>query len=93
LSNAPDNTGTASTEVLYGAENAVKLLSRVVSGANTMIDVCEDNVISSNPASHRVIKERVLETKMNFRYLTEVRKDNIPYCNEWMKVGQVRHLD
>jgi hypothetical protein len=93
LSSAPDNTGTARTEVLYGAENAVKLLSRVVSGANTTIDVCEDYVISSNPASHRVIKEKVLETKMNFRYLTEVRKDNIRYCNEWMKVGQVRHLD
>jgi two-component system, OmpR family, sensor histidine kinase VicK len=90
LSNAPDNTGTARTEVLYGAENAVKLLSRVVSGANTMIDVCEDNVISSNPASHRVIKERVLETKMNFRYLTEV---SIHIAKIYLESGiQVRHV-
>ncbi|MGI8832976.1 MAG: ATP-binding protein [Nitrososphaeraceae archaeon] len=93
MSNAPDNTGTTRTEVLYGAENAVKLFSRVISGANTMIDVCEDYVMPSTHASHRVIKEKVLEAKMNFRYLTEVRKDNIPYCNELMKVGQVRHLD
>jgi two-component system, OmpR family, sensor histidine kinase VicK len=93
LPNAPDNTGIPRTEVLYGAENAEKFLSRVVSGANTMIDVCEDFVISSTPASHRVIKERILEARMNFRYLTEVRKDNIPFCKELMKVGQVRHLD
>jgi two-component system, OmpR family, sensor histidine kinase VicK len=94
LSITPDNnTSTSRTEVLYGAENAVKLFSRVVSGANTTIDVCDDYVIPYTPASHKVIKNRVLEVKAKFRYITEVRKDNIPYCKELMKVGQVRHLD
>ena len=41
----------------------------------------------------RLLKNRVLEVKAKFRYITEVRKDNIPYCKELMKVGQVRHLD
>ena len=90
----PDNnTSTSRTEVLYGADNAVKLFSRVVSGASTSIDVCDDYIISYTPASHKVIKNRVLEVKAKFRYITEVRKDNIPYCKELMKVGQVRHLD
>jgi two-component system, OmpR family, sensor histidine kinase VicK len=37
LSVAPERTGTAITEVLYGIENAVKLFSKVVSSTNTMI--------------------------------------------------------
>jgi two-component system, OmpR family, sensor histidine kinase VicK len=94
LSITPDNnTSTSRTEVSYGAENAVKLFSRVVSGANRMIDVCDDYVISYTPASHKVIKNRVLEVKAKFRYITEVRKDNIPYCKELMEIGQVRHLN
>ena len=93
LSIAPDNTVTTRTEVIYGAENAIELFSRVVSGANTMIDVCDDYIISANPSSHEVIKKRVLNTKVKFRYITEIRKDNILYCKELMKVGQVRHLE
>jgi two-component system, OmpR family, sensor histidine kinase VicK len=94
LSITPDNnTSTSRTEVSYGAENAVKLFLRVVSGANRMIDVCDDYIIPYTPACHKVIKNRVLEVKAKFRYITEVRKDNIPYCKELMKVGQVRHLD
>ena len=93
MSIAPDNTVTTRTEVLYGAENAIELFSRVVSGANTMIDVCDDYIISANPSSHEVIKKRVLDTKVKFRYITEIRKDNILYCKELMKVGQVRHLE
>jgi two-component system sensor histidine kinase VicK len=92
LSNAPDNTGISRTEVLYGAENAVKLFSRVVSGANTTIDICDDYAIPSIPANHWLLKERVL-AKIRLRYITEVRNDNISYCRELMKVGQIRHLD
>jgi hypothetical protein len=58
-----------------------------------MIDVCDDYIISANPSSHEVIKKRVLNTKVKFRYITEIRKDNILYCKELMKVGQVRHLE
>jgi two-component system, OmpR family, sensor histidine kinase VicK len=93
LSIAPDNTVTTRTEVLYGAENAIEIFSRVVYGANTMIDVCDDYIISANPSSHEVIKKRVLDTRVKFRYITEIRKHNILYCKELMKVGQVRHLD
>ena len=92
LSSPPNNTNKARTEVLYGAENAVKLFSRVVSGANTTIDICDDHVISSIPDNHRFLKERTSAEK-SFRYITEVRNDNMSYCKELMKVSQIRHLD
>jgi two-component system, OmpR family, sensor histidine kinase VicK len=93
LSAEPDRTGTAITQVLYGVENAVKLFSRVVYGANTVIDICDDDIISNTATSHKIIEKRVLEIGAKFRYITEIKKDNIKYCKELMKVGQVRHLD
>jgi two-component system, OmpR family, sensor histidine kinase VicK len=93
LSVAPDRTGTPITEVLYGIENAIKLFSKVVSSANTMIDVCDDYIISHTLASHKVIEKQVLEIKSKLRYITEIKNDNIQYCKELMKIGQVRHLD
>jgi two-component system, OmpR family, sensor histidine kinase VicK len=93
LSAEPDRTGTAITQVLYGVENAVKLFSRVVYGANTVIDICDDDIISNTATSHKIIEKRVLEIGGKFRYITEIKKDNIKYCKELMKVGQVRHLD
>lgn len=81
------------TEVLYGVENAVRLFSRVVSGAITTIDICDDDIIPHTPISHKVIEKRVLEIEAKFRYITKIKEDNIRYCKELMKVGQVRHLD
>ena len=93
MSAEPDRTGTTITQVLYGVENAVKLFSRVVYGANTAIDICDDDIISHTATSHKIIEKRVLEIGAKFRYITEIKKDNIKYCKELMKVGQVRHLD
>ncbi|MGB8132665.1 MAG: ATP-binding protein [Nitrososphaeraceae archaeon] len=95
MSAEPDRTGTGTTitQVLYGVENAVKLFSRVVYGANTAIDICDDDIISHTATSHKIIEKRVLEIGAKFRYITEIKKDNIKYCKELMKVGQVRHLD
>jgi two-component system, OmpR family, sensor histidine kinase VicK len=95
LSAEPDRTGTGTTitQVLYGVENAVKLFSKVVYGANTVIDICDDDIISNTATSHKIIEKRVLEIGAKFRYITEIKKDNIKYCKELMKVGQVRHLD
>jgi two-component system, OmpR family, sensor histidine kinase VicK len=93
LSAEPDRTGTTITQVLYGVENAVKLFSRVVYGTNTVIDICDDDIISHTATSHKIIEKRVLEIGAKFRYITEIKKDNIKYCKELMKVGQVRHLD
>ena len=95
MSAEPDRTGTGITitQVLYGVENAVKLFSRVVYGANTAIDICDDDIISHTATSHKIIEKRVQEIGAKFRYITEIKKDNIKYCKELMKVGQVRHLD
>jgi two-component system, OmpR family, sensor histidine kinase VicK len=81
------------TEVLYGVENAVRLFSRVVSGAITTIDICDDDIIPHTPTSHKVIEKRVVEIEAKLRYITKIKEDNIRYYKELMKVGQVRHLD
>jgi signal transduction histidine kinase len=81
------------TQVLYGVENAVKLFSRVIHGADTVIDICDDDIISHTATGFKIIEERILEAGAKFRYITEIKKDNIVYCKELMKFGQVRHLD
>jgi hypothetical protein len=56
------------TEVLYGVENAVRLFARVVSGAITTIDICDDDIIPHTPTSHKVIEKRVLEIEVQIYY-------------------------
>jgi two-component system, OmpR family, sensor histidine kinase VicK len=91
-SNNRDNRDKIRTVVLYGAENDAKLFSQVVSGAKTTIDMCDDYVISSIPANYSLLKEQASARK-SFRYITEIRRKNIPHCKELMKFGQVRHLE
>jgi two-component system, OmpR family, sensor histidine kinase VicK len=93
LSAKPDRTGSSITQVLYGVENAVKLFSRVVYGADIVIDICDDDIISHTANTLKIFETRVLEAGSKIRYITEIKKDNIKYCKEMMKVGQVRHLD
>jgi two-component system, OmpR family, sensor histidine kinase VicK len=93
LSAKPDRTGSSITQVLYGVENAVKLFSRVVYGADIVIDICDDDIISHTANTLNIFEKRVLEAGSKIRYITEIKKDNIKYCKEMMKVGQVRHLD
>jgi two-component system sensor histidine kinase VicK len=49
--------------------------------------------MSHTATIHKIIEQRVLEIGAKFRYITEIKRDNIKYCNELMKFGQVRHLD
>ena len=93
MSDARDRAGTAITEVSYGIENTVKLFSRVISGAYTTIDICDDDIISHADTNQKVIERRVLENSAKFRYITEIKKDNIRKCKELMKIGQVKHID
>jgi two-component system, OmpR family, sensor histidine kinase VicK len=93
LTAEPDRSVTSVTQVLYGIDNAVKLFSKVVHGADSAIDICDDDIISHTADSLKIIEERNQGAGAKFRYITEIKKDNIKYCKELMKVGQVRHLD
>jgi two-component system, OmpR family, sensor histidine kinase VicK len=93
LTAEPDRSVTSVTQVLYGIDNAVKLFSKVVHGADSAIDICDDDIISHTANSLKIIEERIQGAGAKFRYITEIKKDNIKYCKELMKVGQVRHLD
>jgi two-component system, OmpR family, sensor histidine kinase VicK len=93
LTAEPDRSVTSVTQVLYGIDNAVKLFSKVVRGADSAIDICDDDIISHTANSLKIIEERIQGAGAKFRYITEIKKDNIKYCKELMKLGQVRHLD
>jgi hypothetical protein len=34
-----------------------------------------------------------IDRSVKFRYVTEITKDNLPYCKEMLKFSEIRHLD
>lgn len=86
-----------STEVLYGATDVVEAVSRFTANAEKKIDACVDYTRPALAVGIEPIKKSFLDAKnrgVNFRYITEITKDNIPYCKELTKmVKHLRHLD
>lgn len=59
-------------------------------------DSCSDSlgpyvIVTTEPIWNKVIELKEREVKI--RFLTEITKDNIPYCKEFIKIAQVRHFD
>jgi signal transduction histidine kinase len=67
-----------------------------VSDADTAIDACVDSTAPSVMMGIDIIKNERLKAKnrgINFRYVTEITKDNIAYCKELSEFAEVRHLN
>jgi hypothetical protein len=86
-----------STEVLYDPNEIVR---RVIERCYTVkysIDGCIDVngpsifVIPNHPVTkaYADMKNR----GVRIRFISEINKDNLRYCRELMKIGEVRHLD
>jgi hypothetical protein len=85
------------TEVLYDPNEIVR---RTVEQSNNLkftIDSCIDLngpsmlVIPNHPVTTAFIDMKNRGVKM--RFITEITKDNIKYCRQLMKIGEIRHLD
>ena len=65
--------------------------------AKTRWDYCTDLKALSVAFAIEPIKRALLNAKetrgIMIRFVTEITRDNIPYCKEIMKIGKVRHLD
>jgi signal transduction histidine kinase len=65
--------------------------------AKTKWDYCTDVKALSVAFAIEPIKRALLNAKetrgIMIRFVTEITRDNIPYCKEIMKIGKVRHLD
>ena len=88
---------TERTEVLYGIENAMGRLTQVMSRVCNRADVCGDYLSPSFSMGVESIKKGYIDFKqrgVKIRFITEITKDNIPYCKELMKfVEELRHMD
>jgi two-component system, OmpR family, sensor histidine kinase VicK len=85
------------TEVIYGPENIVNYAVGMISTVRLYIDNCIDSVspsifvIPNHPVTNAYRELRARGIRL--RFITEITKDNIPYCKELMKICDLRHLD
>jgi signal transduction histidine kinase len=68
-----------------------------MSRVNSRADVCGDSLAPSFSMGVEPIKKGYIDFKnrgVKIRFITEITKDNIPYCKELMKyVEELRHMD
>jgi signal transduction histidine kinase len=84
------------TEVIFGSENIIKSTLELYSIAKSTLDNCIDStgpsilVIPDHPITkaHYEMKERGIK----IRFITEITKENLPYCKKLMEYGELRHL-
>jgi two-component system, OmpR family, sensor histidine kinase VicK len=97
-----NHSNSERTEVLYGTENAKKLILQITSRAKSRINICDDYAIPSVTIPVQLFKKVFFRNKkrrsnnshpLAFRYITEITQDNILRCKELMKIANIRHLN
>src|SRR5215467_2510878 len=84
------------TEVVYGTSNVLNTEIQFFSNARLKVDTCMDYTRPSLALGIESIRKSFLDAKgrdVKLRYITEITIENISYCNELMKIADVRHLD
>ena len=91
-----NNNEEGTVEVVVGSSDVVNKSVYVFSQLKHKLDCCFD---SAGPSSV-VSTEAVFKAGVDFlkrggkiRFLTQITKDNLPYCKELMKHEEVLHLD
>jgi signal transduction histidine kinase len=96
LSSSSSNANRERTEVLYGTENTTKAILSVLSNIESKMDICADSTWPSVAMEVDVFRNALITLKkrgVRSRYITTITKDNLDYCKEAMKIGELRHLD
>ncbi|HET7148516.1 MAG TPA: HAMP domain-containing sensor histidine kinase [Candidatus Nitrosopolaris sp.] len=96
MTNYSSNRGSEKTEVLHGIENTTKAILEFLSNARSTLDICADSSWPSVAMGVDVYRNALRDVSIRgvkFRVVTEITKDNLAYCNEVRKVGEIRHLD
>ena len=85
------------SEILYGAENAVGRGVQFMQNVNRKMDIFFDHKAPSiviNIEEYRNGYGDIRKRGAKIRAFTEITKENLPYCRELMKmVDELRHLD
>lgn len=83
------------TGVLIGIENITHAIEEFINRANTRYDVCADSSVPSFIVNKGIISNFIqfkYHRNGQIRYITEVTKENLDYCKQIMKAGELRHL-
>lgn len=84
-------------EIIHGVENVVNSLLQIISNAKFRIDACLDYTRPYLAIEIKQLKDGLIKAKqrgVKLRYLTEITKDNLPYCRQLMPmVDELRHLN
>jgi two-component system sensor histidine kinase VicK len=87
----------ATTEILYGVENAVGRGVKFMQNAKEIMDLFGDKYGPSIIMTFDVYKDNYIAARQRgckLRLITEITSDNIHYCKELMKiVNELRHLE
>ncbi len=85
-------------EVLRNTETILDTYLQIIHSAESRWDYFADiNSLSIVPFAIGSLKKAMLDATRSrvtrFRFITEITKDNIPYCKEAMETVELRHLD
>ena len=85
------------TKIIYGSENVMGAILQFFSNAKNVISSCGDYrgpSISIEVQEYRKLISSLRRRGIDLKYITEITRENIHYCNELMKLGyEIRHLD
>ena len=90
------NTRSERTEVVNGTENTTNVILNFLYNAEAKMDICADSIWPSVAMGIDVFKNALGEVsnrRVKSKFVTEIIKDNLSYCKELMKVGELFHLD
>jgi two-component system, OmpR family, sensor histidine kinase VicK len=91
-----DNNASERTEVIYGSDNVMSTILQFLSNTNT-ISSCGDRKAPFMVFESEEYKKLLFDIKkrgIEVRYITDITKENITYCEELMDFGfEIRHLD
>ena len=81
---------------LYGPENTTSAILKFLMDVDTKLDICADSTWPSVAMGIDVFRNALIDIKKRRiirRYITTITKNNLSYCKEVMKIGELRHLD
>src|ERR671910_2414397 len=84
------------TEVLTNPEDIDRVIHQTFSNISHDYGTCIDASGPSVVLSIESMKKRLIAAHrrgITIRFLTEITKDNLPYCKQMMELGEMRHLD
>jgi len=90
------NSGSEKTEVLHGLENTTKAILEFLSNAQGSLYICADcswPSVAMGVDVYRNALRDLFVRGVKLRVVTDITKDNLSYCMEVRKVGELRHID